>query len=369
MDFALSDSEDALRTLAARILAERATPERLRELEAGEWFDRELWQTLAKAGLCEVEQPGAEGGLGFFELCLVLEEVGRHVAPVPAVATLALGALPIARFGTPAQRKRWLPAVAAGETVLSAALFEPGGDGSTDLATTATRQGDTFVLDGVKDCVPAATLAARILVPARTAEGVALFLVDPRAAGVTLEAQTATSGEPQARLRLAGARVQGEDTLAEPTRGREVLDWMADHARVALAALQTGVIARALRLTAEYTTQRQQFDRPIATFQAVAQRAADAYIQVEACRLATWQAALRLAAGETAPREVAVAAYWAAEAGHLVLAAAQHLHGGMGFDCDYPLHRHYLWAKQIELQLGGASAELERLGHLLAKGA
>ncbi len=369
MDFALSESEEALRTLAARILAERTTPERLRALEAGDWFDRELWQTLARAGLCEIAQPGNEGGLGFFELCLVLEEVGRNVAPVPAVATLALGALPIARFGTDAQRKRWLPGVAAGETLLSAALFELGSDGPAELATTATRTGPGFVLGGLKDCVPAAALATRILVPARTPEGVGVFLVDPRGKGVTLEPQTATSGEPQARLRLSAAPVGADDVLAEPTRGREVLDWMADHGRVALAALQTGVIARALKLTAEYTTTRQQFDRPIATFQAVAQRAADAYIQVEACRLATWQAALRLAAGEIATREVAVATYWAAEAGHLVLAAAQHLHGGMGFDCDYPLHRHYLWAKQIELQLGGASAELERLGNLLSKGA
>jgi alkylation response protein AidB-like acyl-CoA dehydrogenase len=134
-----------------------------------------------------------------------------------------------------------------------------------------------------------------------------------------------------------------------------------------MCALSCGVAERQLELLAEYTTRRQQFDRPIASFQAVAHRAADAYIAVEAIKLVTWQAAWRLDAGRTALREVALAKYWAAEAGQAVANAAQHLHGGMGFDRGYPLFRYYLWAKNLELGLGGAAVHLSRLGALFSE--
>ena len=123
---------------------------------------------------------------------------------------------------------------------------------------------------------------------------------------------------------------------------------------------------RALRMTATYTSSRKQFDRPIATFQAVAQRAADAFIDVEAIRLTMWKAAFLVDAGLPATASVAVAKFWAAEAGHRVVYAAQHLHGGMGFDTDYPLYRHYLWSRQIELTLGSAPTHLARLGAAIA---
>jgi alkylation response protein AidB-like acyl-CoA dehydrogenase len=166
---------------------------------------------------------------------------------------------------------------------------------------------------------------------------------------------------------LAGAKVDAADVLLAPTKDTAPLTWALERAAVGLAALQLGVAERALRITAGYTSTRKQFDRPIATFQAVAQRAADAYIDVEAIRLTTWKAAYRLDAGLPAAEAVAIAKVWAAEAGHRVAYAAQHLHGGIGFDTDYPLHRYYLWSKQIELTLGPASVHLARLGAALAE--
>ena len=127
-----------------------------------------------------------------------------------------------------------------------------------------------------------------------------------------------------------------------------------------------GVCAEALRLTAEYTKTREQFERPIATFQAVGQRAADAYIDTEAVRLTAWQAVWRLSEGLPATESVAIAKFWTAEGGQRVVHAAQHLHGGMGVDRDYPLHRYFLWAKQIELTLGGGTQHLLELGKILA---
>ena len=174
MDFALSPEQEALRELARRILADHVTPERLALVEAEpDRFDRAAWEALAGARLLGTAIPEEFGGsgLGVLELCLVLEEVGRAVAPVPAWPTLVLGALPLARFGTRAQRAALLPGVASGEVVLTAALVEPGTDDPLQPSATARRDGTRWRLDGTKTCVPAAHLAARILVPARAADG------------------------------------------------------------------------------------------------------------------------------------------------------------------------------------------------------
>ena len=365
MDFALSPEQEALRDLARRILADHVTPERLALVEAEpDRFDRAAWEALAGARLLGTSIPEEFGGsgLGVLELCLVLEEVGRAVAPVPAWPTLVLGALPLARFGTRAQRAALLPGVASGEVVLTAALVEPGTDDPLQPSATARRDGTRWRLDGTKTCVPAAHLAARILVPARAADGApALFLLDPRGAGVTIERQTATNREPLGHLALAGA--DGEELPG----GAAALAWLVERATVGLCAMQLGVTDRALRMTAEYAAGREQFGRPIASFQAVHQRAADAYIDAEAIRLTTWQAAWRLATDRPATSEVAIAKFWASEAAHRVVYAAQHLHGGIGVDVDYPLHRYYLWSKQIELTLGSGTRQLARLGADLAR--
>ena len=372
MDFSFTEAQAAVADLSKKIFAERVTPAALRAAEAEpDWFFRKLWADLAAAGLLGTAIPEDLGGSGhgLLELCALLVEAGAAVAPIPLWPALVLGALPVARLGTPEQRQRLLPGVAAGELLLTAALAEDRATDPLRPETLATHAGGTWSLTGVKICVPAAHLAARVLVPARTHDGaVGVFLLDPLTAGVALERETATTGEPQFRVTLQGAQVTEADVLVAPSLdGLAALAFLVDHATVGLCALELGVAERALRMTATYTSSRKQFDRPIATFQAVAQRAADAYIDVEAIRLTLWKAAYRLDAGLPAAEAVSVAKLFAAEAGHRVVYAAQHLHGGMGFDTDYPLHRHYLWSKQIELTLGSASIHLARLGAALAR--
>jgi 3-oxocholest-4-en-26-oyl-CoA dehydrogenase beta subunit len=372
MDFVFTEEQEAVRDLAKQILEDRVTHARLKELEAGgEHFDRQTWRELAKADLLGAALPedAGGGGLGFVALCLLLEQVGRAVAPVPVWPTLVMGALPIAEFGTDEQRQQYLPGVVAGETVLTAALVEPGTD-ALHPVTTARPDGDGWRLDGVKVCVPAGLIAERVLVSARleddTDGGLTVSIIDPHSDGVTVERQDTTSGIPEARIELAGARVRGSDVLGDAGSGTAVVEWMVERATAALCAVATGVCEEALRLTAEYTKTREQFDRPIATFQAVGQRAADAYIDTEAVRLTALQAAWRLEEGLPATAEVAVAKFWAADGGQRVVHAAQHLHGGIGVDRDYPLHRYFLWAKQLELTLGGATPQLLKLGAMLA---
>lgn len=371
MDFTLTEEQQAVADLAGQILADKAAPERLRELEQQpDWFARDAWAELAKADLLGLCLPKADGGGGYgvLEACLILEQVGRTVAPVPFLATVLGGALPVARFGTAEQRAALLPGVAAGEVVLTAALAEPGDALPPGRpATRAAADGDGWRLHGGKEFVPAAHLAHRVLVAATTEAGeVAVFLVDPGAEGITGERLVMTNREPVSHLDLDGVAVSTADRLGEPGQGGEVVAFTTQHLLAGLCAVQAGVCAEALRLTAAYTSERKQFNAPIATFQAVAQRAADAYVDTEAVKLTARQAAWRLAEGLPAEAALAVAKFWAAEGGQRVVHAAQHLHGGVGVDVDYPVHRYFRWAKATELSLGGGTRHLLELGRRLA---
>jgi alkylation response protein AidB-like acyl-CoA dehydrogenase len=275
-----------------------------------------------------------------------------------------LGALPIAHFGTNAQQVALLPGVVDGTTILTAALFEAGEYIVPAVpATTATRTGDTWKIDGEKILVPAAHLASRILVPARTDDGVGVFVVDASDGGVELERNEAISDEPLSTLTLRGA---AGDQLGDGARGQEIVEWMTERAIAAVCAIQTGVCEAALRLTATYASEREQFGAKIGTFQAVAQRLADAYIDTEGIRLTAVQAAWLLAQEVPATDEVHIAKFWASYGADRVVHAAQHVHGGIGMDLDYPVHRYFRWSKVNELTLGTATEHLRRLGQRIA---
>ena len=370
MDFDLTTEQQAIEELAGRLLADRSTPDALRQVEASEpdRFDRDLWSAMADAGLLALVVPEEHGGagLGIVELCLLLREVGRRTAALPALATLGLGALPLARWGTAAQQASVLPGVAGGGTVMTAALAEPLGD-PRDPTLVARPEGDGWVLDGERSNVPSGMVADVLLVPALVDGAPEVFLIDAKAPGVVRHRQATTTGTPEALVQLDAVRVGPEDRLGDGSDGAQVLSDCVDLASVATCAVMAGVTSEAVRITGEYTTARQQFGRSIASFQAVTQRAADAYVDAQGIELTMLQAAWRLGAGLPADREVATAKYWAAAGGQRVVHAAQHLHGGMGVDRDYPLHRYFLLAKQLELFLGGANRQLLRLGGILAE--
>ena len=369
MDFSYNDEQQAIIDLAKRLFGERSTHERQRAIEraGGPRFDRELWSEVAKAGLLGIAIPEQYGGagLGFLEVSAIVEQVGRTTAPVPFLETAVLGALPIAEFGSEAQKQSILPRVVSGDAILTAALVEPEAE-PLSPTTKATRSGSGWRLDGVKICVPAGQLADRILMPAATGSGVGVFLVDARAGGVKIDPLDTTSGQPEARVELDGVRVEDGDVLGDANGGARIVDWTIQRATSALCSLALGVCEEALRLTAEYTKTREQFGVALASFQAVGHRAADAYVDTEGIRLTSWQAAWRIASGLPADAAIAVAKFWAADAGQRVVHAAQHLHGGIGVDRDYPLHRYFLYAKQLELTLGGATHHLRSLGRMLA---
>jgi hypothetical protein len=367
MDFNHSEEQQAISKVARQILEERSAPEHLSELEAGETrYDASLWKELAGADLLGIALPEAVGGSGhtFLELGVLLEEVGWSVAPVPVYPTLVLGADPIARFGSAEQRQRYLPGVVAGTVLLSGALMEPGRSDPTRPATTATPDGSGWRVDGTKELVPAAQLAEALVVPAATSDGdgIGLFIIGAAEAGVGIRPVDTTNGEPHADLVLDGVHVAAGERIGDPRHGVEMVRSLFDHALVGLCAVQLGVAERAIRIAAAYTSEREQFGRLIGSFQAVQQRMADAFIDVEAMRWTAWHAAWLLATGRRATREARIAKFWAAEAGARVAATAQQVHGGIGIDTSYPLYRYFLWAKHNELALGSASQQLAQLG-------
>ena len=211
-------------------------------------------------------------------------------------------------------------------------------------------------------------MATRVLVPVATDAGIVVAAVDPTAAGVTVERAVTTNREVHPHLHFDGVAVAADDLLAggDAARGAEVRDWILERAWTGLCALQIGITEAAVAQTAEYLNTRHQFGLPLATFQATKMRAADAAIDTEAIRVTTWQAAWRIDNGLDARRAVNVASWFAAESGQRVVFATQHLHGGMGADISYPIHRYFLWGKQIELLLGSPSAQLARLGRQVA---
>jgi alkylation response protein AidB-like acyl-CoA dehydrogenase len=372
MDFGLSEQQADVQTLARQILSEQVTTEKLAGYDEykTERFDRDLWQQLATAGLLGVAVDETHGGMGFgfTELALFVEELGRVIAPLPVIPALVSAALPIQRFGSAGLQERWLPGLASGSSLLTAALMEPGSEDPSQPQTTATAEGEGYRLNGVKTCVPFARSAERILLAARYEVGVVVVLLDPAAEGVSMQDLHYTTYEPQCELLLDDVLVSAADVLAEPATGMEVMNWISEHSMAALCAHQLGVADQSMRMTASYTAERKQFGVPIATFQAVGHRAANCFIDVECLRLNVYQAVSLLDSEADASTEVQIAKIWAGDVGHRVSYASQHLHGGTGIDRDYPLWRYCLWARHNELMLGGSARQLARLGERIAAG-
>lgn len=371
MDYTLSDDQTAIVELAARILGDRCSPEALAAVEAaGDRFDPDLWALLADAdllGLCLPEADGG-GGYGVLEAALLCQEVGRTAAPVPLWSTVLLGGLPIARHGSDELRAAVLPEVAAGRMALTAALVEDGGSlPPAQPTTTATADGEGWRVSGTKHVVPTvhlvdAGLAVRVLVPASSGGGTIVLVIDPTADGVTIQRGLGTDLEPLSSLVLDQVAVGPESVLGSAEDGAEVVATITALGIAGICARQAGTCDAALRLAATYTSEREQFGTKIATFQAVAHRMADAYIDTEAIRLTSIHAAWLLDEGLPADEALAVAKVWATEGAQRVVHGAQHVHGGIGVDVDYPLHRWFRAAKAAEHTLGTAHPHLVALG-------
>lgn len=370
MDFSFTEDQNAIRDLANQIFADRSTDEFMLEFSrSGKTYDDELWTTLAEQGLLGICVPEDFGGtgLGFTELCSILEEQGRHVSPVPVFSSLVLGGLPIAQFGNDSQKQQWLGQLAEGSAKLSAAIADVGMSEAVQTSVKAEQKGDAYVLNGVKHAIQDGAVANAILVPAVDATGaLSVFIVATDAEGVTVDAQENFSGTTKANITLNNAKAE---LLGELGQGQAIVKYIEQHADAALVSMQVGVCDEAIKRTAQFTCERKQFGAPIGVFQAVAMRAADAFIDLEAMRSMAWQAVWRLSEGLECDIEVRAAKWWACNGSHRIVHAAQHLHGGMGSDIEFPIHRFFIQSKEISFTLAGAAKQISELGKQLANDA
>jgi alkylation response protein AidB-like acyl-CoA dehydrogenase len=361
MDFAKTEAALDLSGLVTTIVDSICTPDHQRALDKlDQRLDTTLWRKLIEADILSTAAPEEIGGGGFgvLEQTAILSALGRQLAAVPYLDSVVLAAGALARFGSETLRQQWAAPAVAGDKLLTVALDGELGQGPVQ----ATASGSGFRLTGTRTQVPFGPVADAFLVPAETDAGTAVFLVSRQDSGLTVTSLETTGLNSSAELELAGVELDADRTVGDA----EALEWLLTHRAVGLTAYQLGVLDRALQLTAEYARTREQFDRPIGSFQAVAQRLADGYIDIQGLRLTCLQAAWRLAEDLPAGTEVATAAFWAAEAGHRVAHTAVHVHGGVGIDMDHPVHRYFITAKQVEFELGGATAQLLTIGRELA---
>ncbi|MFC5198832.1 acyl-CoA dehydrogenase family protein [Streptomyces kaempferi] len=353
MDFTPTEEQAAARDLAARIFGDLATHERLSA--AGTGGDAELWKALCAAGLM-----GAVAETGLLGLVLLLEEQGRTTAQVPFAASGVYGLLAVAAHGSPEQRERLLPGIGDGTVVVCGAVSPPS----------PVRATDSGRLSGAVPVVPWLRDATHVLVADDRRRLWLVRTVDARCEPVELTApwsagRLTLEGTPGERLgeRLGAGTVRERDGHTEGVHA----DVLAT-ARTAFAGLQAGVCAGSLARAVEHTNTREQFGRPLATKQAVQLRAADAYLDTEAIRVTAYEAAWRRDEGLPYVTHALTAAWWASEAGRRVVHTGQHLHGGTGADLEHPVHRHFLWGRQLDAYLGCGDEVLQELGELLVRG-
>ncbi|MEO7070248.1 MAG: acyl-CoA dehydrogenase family protein [Nostocoides sp.] len=369
MEFEFNEDLSDVRGLADQIFSAQSDVTHLRTVEQSGGHDAKLWKSLADSDLLGIALPEEAGGagMGMLGLMAVLEQQGRRVASVPLWSSIAGAALPIAEFGSPEQISAWLPGLIDGSHIVTGALETGFG---YDVPVRAEADGDGWRLHGEIASVPAADVAAALLAPVRLPDGgVAVVLVRTDADGLARTPLSVTNYESSATVSFDGVSVAAGDVL--PGDGAQILAWTVRRARVALASIAIGVCSEALAQTAAYTSQRIQFGRPLSTNQAVAVRAADAYLDSESIRLTTQRAAWLMDLGKEDEAEAAalVAKYWASKGGLRAVHATQHLHGGMGADIDYPIHRYFLWGRQIAFTLGSAGSIGAELGDALERGA
>ncbi|HTO60786.1 MAG TPA: acyl-CoA dehydrogenase family protein [Bradyrhizobium sp.] len=359
MNFDFSDDQKQLRDQARKFLSEKSSPKAVRTVLDGKAdYDRELWKGLAEMGFLGVAIPEEYGGAGagHLELCVIAEEMGRALAPVPFSSTVYLAAEALLLAGSDAQKQKWLPKIAAGEAIGTLALFEGKGNPSPQAIKLDAAGG---VLNGVKKPVADGAIADLLLVAARTGSGgrdndISLFLVDVKTGGV--EAKVLTNLDPtrgQAELTFKNCKAE---PLGATGEGFGLLTQLLDRAAVLVGFEQLGGADRALEMGRDYALDRIAFGRPIGSFQAIKHMLADMYVSATLARSNCYYGAFALSTNAAELPEAAASARISATQ------AFQHcaknniqVHGGMGFTWEFDCHMYYRRANALALSLGSMS--------------
>ncbi|WP_280464070.1 acyl-CoA dehydrogenase family protein [Nocardia carnea] len=360
MDFSLDEQQQILEDLASSVFAKHGADDRIAQTERdGTAYDHELWAQVIETGLLDVLLPetAGGGGLGMVGLAIVLEQQGRHLCRVPLVST-AVAAMALAHFGD--EGIDVLPSIRDGRVRVAVAGVDP-------LAKVIVEHRDEqWVLNGTLPQVYLAGSCTHLLVIADCSGQDVVLLLPVDREGIDVDPFEGISRNIHAAITFTQCVARASECLGVRAHGGEPARWVRDRLLTGMAAIESGLCREAVRRTARYTSEREQFGRPLSTNQGVAMRAADAHIDTEAVRLTMLDAAWRLDQDENATAAVLIAAWWAREGGVRVVHATQHLHGGMGADIDNHIHRFFLWARELDIVAGPAPALLYELGDVLS---
>jgi alkylation response protein AidB-like acyl-CoA dehydrogenase len=375
MDFGFSEEQEMLRQSARDFLTKESPMTYVRQMMEDErGFTDAVWKKMADLGWMGLVLPEEHGGAGldFVDLVVVLEEMGRVVLPGPYLSTV-LGAVAILEGGSAAQKQELLPKIAAGELRVAIAQLEPDARWDAEgVQLVATPAGGGWKLSGTKLFVPDAHTADLLVVAGRTpgsrgAEGVGLFLVDARAPGVTTTLlRTMDQTRKLCEVGLKDVAVGGDRALGAPGTGWRILDRVADRGKVALSAEMCGGAQKVLEMSVEYAKVREQFGRPIGSFQAIQHKCANMLVEVESSKSATYYAAWAVANDvPEAPLAAAMAKAYTSDAYRHTAGEGIQIHGGIGFTWEHDMHIYFKRAKSSEVTYGDATWNREIVAQLI----
>jgi alkylation response protein AidB-like acyl-CoA dehydrogenase len=365
MNLAFSEEQEMLKKMAHDFLTDKFPKTVVKELEGSELgYSPELWKEMAGLGWMGLVLPEKYGGsgMGFLDLAVLLEEMGKACLPGPFFSTVILGGMTIADAGSEEQKQKYLPKIASGEMFFTLALTEPSAQYDADaIETKATADKDDYVINGTKLFVPDAHIANYMLVAARTDEkakaekGISLFIVDGKSPGISSSVLKTIANDKLCEVVFKGVKVPKENLLGKLNEGWDEIQKLIQRAAVAKCCEMVGCIQQALDMTVSYAKERKQYDRPIGSFQVIQHYCADMATDVDGTRLATYQAAWMLSEGLPCAKEIAIAKAWAGEACQRVMALAHQIHGAIGVTIDHDLQYYTRRAKAAEVSFGDAS--------------
>ena len=361
MDFGFSEEQELLRQSAADFLSKECPMTYVRQMMEDErGYAEELWKTMAGLGWMGLIYPEEFGGSGLtlVDLVVVLEEMGKVALPGPFFSTVALGGLTILEAGSSEQKHRVLPGIVAGKTKATLALLEENARwDEKGVNLPAEKSGNGYRLSGVKLFVPDAHVAELLVCAARTTEGISLFLIERQHPGVSVRLlKTMDQTRKLCEVTLDKVQVGAEAVVGTPGQGWEVLSRIIDCSKVALCAEMCGGAQKVLDMSVEYAKIREQFGRPIGSFQAIQHKCANMLVQVESAKSATYYAAWAVAHDTPdVPLAAAMAKAYCSDAYRQVSAEGIQVHGGIGFTWEHDLHIYFKRAKGSEVTFGDAT--------------
>ncbi len=376
MDLGLDEQQELLKNFARDFLEKECPESLVREMEEDEkGYSPDLWGKMAQQGWMGLIIPDDYGGTGMklCELVVLLEEFGRFLVPGPYIPTVVLGAVTIMEGGSEEQKQQLLPKIAAGELIMTMALTEPSAKWDADgVELEAKRQGDDYVLNGVKLFVPDAHVSDQMIVVARTAkdktpeEGITLLLVDSKSAGISFEVLKTIAGDKQCEVTFENVKVPAANVIGQEGKGWPIVEKTKKMATVAACAYLVGLSQMDFDVTLNYAKERVQFGRPIGSFQAIQHKLADVVIDVDGSRFITYKAAWSLQEGEPdADMMISMAKAWTSDASRRVVAHGQQIHGGIGFTKEYKIQLYFRRQKWMELMWGDADYHRELVAQKL----